>query len=75
MKTTSIALVAVLLMCFGSVALADEAQGPVIMTDAQMDQVVAGLPLDHPDPPFKGGIGHIVRDIMPDHVLDRIFGD
>ena len=41
MKTTLIALTATAVMSFGSVALANETQGPVMLTDAQMDNVVA----------------------------------
>ena len=44
MKTTMIALIAVLVLGFGSIALAAGPQGPVVMTDIQMDSVVAGTP-------------------------------
>ena len=44
MKTMTIALIVGLVLCFGSVALADEAQGPFMMTDTQMDNVVAAGP-------------------------------
>jgi len=42
MKNTLIALTATAVMSFGSIALADETQGPIAMTDTQMDQIVAG---------------------------------
>ena len=51
MKKMLIALIAIALMAIGSIALAGEAQspghqtlGPVLMTDTQMDNVVAGSP-------------------------------
>ena len=42
MKNTLITLSATALLAMGSVAIADETQGPVMLTDAQMDQMVAG---------------------------------
>jgi hypothetical protein len=43
MKNTLITLTATALLAMGSVAIADEpTQSPVMMTDAQMDQMVAG---------------------------------
>ena len=42
MKKTLIALTATVAMSLGSIALADEAQGPMMMTDAQLDTIVAG---------------------------------
>jgi len=43
MKNTLIALTATAVMSFGSIAVADEpTQGPIAMTDTQMDSVVAG---------------------------------
>lgn len=42
MKTTIIALTAAAAMSLGSIALADETQGPVMLTDIQMDHIVAG---------------------------------
>jgi hypothetical protein len=43
MKYTLITLGAAALLSMGSIAVADEpTQGPIAMTDAQMDQVVAG---------------------------------
>ena len=45
MKKTLIALIVIVLMSFGSIALAGEtAQSPVMMTDTQMDNVVAAGP-------------------------------
>ena len=44
MKKLLIALAGFAVMSFGSIALADEIQGPVVMTDAQMDNVVAAGP-------------------------------
>ena len=42
MKNTLITLTATALLAMGSVAVADKTQGAITMTDAQMDQVVAG---------------------------------
>jgi hypothetical protein len=43
MKYTLITLGAAALLSMGSIAVADEpTQGPIAMTDAQMDQIVAG---------------------------------
>ena len=43
MKNTLITLGAAALLSMGSIAVADQpTQGPIAMTDAQMDQVVAG---------------------------------
>ena len=44
MKNTLITLTATALLAMGSVAVADKTQGAITMTDAQMDQVVAGKP-------------------------------
>jgi hypothetical protein len=46
MKKTLITLTAVAAMSFGSLAIADEAQGPIMMTDAQLDTMVAGRAMD-----------------------------
>ena len=47
MKKTYLALLASVLLGFGSVAVADEpAYSPVTMTDAEMDTVVAGNGVD-----------------------------
>ena len=48
MRTLIVA--AVTAMGMTGLAIADEAKGPAVMTDAQMDQVVAGVGLDD-----KGG--------------------
>ena len=43
MKNTLITLTATALLAMGSIAVADEpTQGPIAMTDAQMDSIVAG---------------------------------
>ena len=44
MKKTLIAVIAIVVMSFGSIALAGEAEGPVMLTDTQMDNVVAAGP-------------------------------
>ena len=44
MKRTLIAVIAIVVMSFGSIALAGEAKGPVMLTDTQMDNVVAAGP-------------------------------
>jgi hypothetical protein len=46
MKKTLITLTAVAAMGFGSLAMAGQAQGPVMMTDTQLDTVVAGKTMD-----------------------------
>ena len=47
MKNTIIVLTATVAMSLCSVALAEEAQGPVLLTDAQMESVVAGTASRH----------------------------
>ena len=44
MKRTLIAVIAIVVMSFGSIALAGDAKGPVMLTDTQMDNVVAAGP-------------------------------
>jgi hypothetical protein len=44
MRKTLIAVIAIVVMSFGSIALAGEAKGPVMLTDTQMDNVVAAGP-------------------------------
>jgi len=42
MKNTLISLSATALLAMGSAAVAEETQGPIAMTDAQMDNIIAG---------------------------------
>ena len=48
MRKSLIALTAAAMMGFGASAVADENSVPVMLTDAQMDNVVAGHPLNPP---------------------------
>ena len=63
MKTTLIALTAATALSLGSFTLAGEAQGPVALSDAQMDNVVAGgdiIYIHNDNIPFKDGVLFLV---------------
>ena len=47
MNKTLITLTAVAAVGFGSLAMAGQAQGPVMLTDTQMDNIVAAGPGDN----------------------------